>query len=99
MQVVFDSLMDTHIVPFFKANGFETQDINSDTNKTLGIQSHYFYKKRALKSSQGRRQRMLIFSIGCVKMTAFGSNGRLKNGQKWSKMTFILRGPLQQNRA
>jgi hypothetical protein len=44
MQVVFDSLMDTHVVPFFKANGFETKDINSETNKTLGIQSHYFYK-------------------------------------------------------
>jgi hypothetical protein len=43
MQVVFDTLMNTHIIPFFKANGFETKDINSETNKTLGIQSHYFY--------------------------------------------------------
>jgi hypothetical protein len=44
MQVVFDTLMNTHIIPFFKANGFETKDINSETNKTLGIQSQYFYK-------------------------------------------------------
>jgi hypothetical protein len=44
MQVVFDAMMNTHIIPFFKANGFETKDINSETNKTLGIQSHYFYK-------------------------------------------------------
>jgi hypothetical protein len=44
MQVVFDTLIDTHIIPFFKANGFETKDINSETNKTLGIQSYYFYK-------------------------------------------------------
>jgi hypothetical protein len=44
MQVVFDAMMDTHIIPFFKANGFETKDINSETNKTLGIRSHYFYK-------------------------------------------------------
>jgi hypothetical protein len=44
MQVVFDTLMNTHIIPFFKANGFETKDINSETNKTLGIKSHYFYK-------------------------------------------------------
>jgi hypothetical protein len=44
MQVIFDRLMDTHITPFLKANGFETKDINSETNKTLGIQSHYFYK-------------------------------------------------------
>jgi hypothetical protein len=43
MQLVFDTLMNTHIIPFFKANGFETKDINSETNKTLGIQSHYFY--------------------------------------------------------
>jgi hypothetical protein len=44
MQVVFDAMMHTHIIPFFRANGFETKDINSETNKTLGIQSHYFYK-------------------------------------------------------
>jgi hypothetical protein len=44
MQVVFDTLMNTHIIPFFKTNGFETKDINSETNKTLGIQSHYFYR-------------------------------------------------------
>jgi hypothetical protein len=44
MQIIFNTLMDTHIIPFFKANGFETKDINSETNKTLGIQSHYFYK-------------------------------------------------------
>jgi hypothetical protein len=44
MQLVFDAMMNTHIIPFFKANGFETKDINSETNKTLGIQSHYFYK-------------------------------------------------------
>jgi hypothetical protein len=44
MHVIFDTMMDTHIIPFLKANGFETKDINSETNKTLGIQSHYFYK-------------------------------------------------------
>lgn len=44
MQVVFDTLMNTHVIPFFKVNGFETKDINSETNKTLDIQSHYFYK-------------------------------------------------------
>jgi hypothetical protein len=44
MQVVFDTLMNSHIIPFFKANGFETKDINSETNKTLGIQSQYFYR-------------------------------------------------------
>jgi hypothetical protein len=44
MQAIFDTLMNTHIIPFFKANGFETKDINSETNKTLGIQSHYFYR-------------------------------------------------------
>jgi hypothetical protein len=44
MQIIFDTMMDTHIIPFFKANGFEIKDINSETNKTLGIQSHYFYK-------------------------------------------------------
>jgi hypothetical protein len=44
MQLVFDAMMNTHIIPFFKANGFETTNINSETNKTLGIQSHYFYK-------------------------------------------------------
>jgi hypothetical protein len=44
MQVVFETIMNTHIIPFFKANGFETKDINSETNKTLGIQSQYFYR-------------------------------------------------------
>ena len=44
MQAIFDTLMNTHVIPFFKANGFETKDINSETNKTLGIQRHYFYK-------------------------------------------------------
>jgi hypothetical protein len=44
MQLVFDTMMDTHIIPFFKANGFETKDINSETNKTLGIKSQYFYR-------------------------------------------------------
>jgi hypothetical protein len=44
MQVVFDTLMNSHIIPFFKANGFETKDINSETNKTLGIKSQYFYR-------------------------------------------------------
>jgi hypothetical protein len=43
MQAIFNELMNTHITPFFKANGFETKDINSETNRTLGIQSHYFY--------------------------------------------------------
>jgi hypothetical protein len=36
--------MNTHIIPFFKANGFEMKDINSETNKTLGIKSQYFYR-------------------------------------------------------
>jgi hypothetical protein len=44
MQAIFDTLMNTHIIPFFKANGFETKDVNSETNKTLGIQSQYFYR-------------------------------------------------------
>jgi hypothetical protein len=44
MQAVFHAMMDKHIIPFFKTNGFDTQDINSETNKTLGIESHYFYK-------------------------------------------------------
>jgi hypothetical protein len=44
MQAIFDTLMNTHVIPFFKVNGFETKDINSETNKTLGIQSYYFYK-------------------------------------------------------
>jgi hypothetical protein len=44
MQVVFETLMDMYIIPFFKASGFETKDINSETNKTLGIKSQYFYR-------------------------------------------------------
>jgi hypothetical protein len=44
MNLVFNDIMNTQIIPFFKANGFETKDINSDTNKTLGLESYYFYK-------------------------------------------------------
>lgn len=44
MQAVFHGMMDKHIIPFFKAQGFDSQDINSETNKTLGIDSYYFYK-------------------------------------------------------
>jgi hypothetical protein len=44
MQKKFNDLLNTHIAPFFKKNGFETKDINSETNKTLGLESHYFFK-------------------------------------------------------
>ncbi|MEY4903783.1 MAG: hypothetical protein RLZZ292_1598, partial [Bacteroidota bacterium] len=44
MQHDFNELMQSQIASFFKKNGFETKDINSETNKTLGIESHYFYK-------------------------------------------------------
>jgi hypothetical protein len=44
MKVIFDEMMDKTIIPFFKSNGFEQKDINSNTNKTLGIESFYFYK-------------------------------------------------------
>ncbi len=36
--------MDKYIALFFKANGFETKDINSETNKTLGTENFYFFK-------------------------------------------------------
>lgn len=44
MQHIFEKIMQVHFLPFFNANGFETKDINSETNKTLGVTSHYFYK-------------------------------------------------------
>ncbi len=44
MQHIFDKIMQTHLLPFFNANGFETKDINSETNKKLGVTSRYFYK-------------------------------------------------------
>jgi hypothetical protein len=44
MKVIFDEMMDKTIIPFFKSNGFEQKDINSNTNITLGIESFYFYK-------------------------------------------------------
>ncbi len=44
MKVIFNEIMNKTIIPFFKSNGFEQKDINSDTNKTLGIESFYFYK-------------------------------------------------------
>lgn len=44
MNLVFNEIIRTHIAPFFQLNGFETTDINSETNKTLGVESFYFYK-------------------------------------------------------
>ena len=44
MKDVFTTIMDKYIAPFFKANGFETKDINSETNKILGAESFYFFK-------------------------------------------------------
>jgi hypothetical protein len=44
MKVVFNNIIVNKIIPFFTSNGFETKDINSETNKTLGVESFYFYK-------------------------------------------------------
>jgi hypothetical protein len=44
MQTIFDVMMQTHVMPFFIDNGFETKDINSETNKKLGAESFYFHK-------------------------------------------------------
>lgn len=43
MKHVFTIIMDKYIVLFFKANGFETKHINSETNKMLGTESFYFF--------------------------------------------------------
>lgn len=44
MKDIFDKLLRETIAPYFAAIGFETKDINSETNKTLGAESFYFYR-------------------------------------------------------
>jgi hypothetical protein len=44
MNNIFNEILNNQIIPFFKSNGFEQKDINSETNKTLGIDSFYFFK-------------------------------------------------------
>jgi maleate cis-trans isomerase len=83
---------NTHVILFFKANGFETKDINSKTNKTLGISSPYSSQKKIPKTGAEiiaqKTTTDADFSIHCAKITAFGS----MEGLKLVKIGFYTEG-------